>query len=236
MTSPEAPSAHEEGHFANRTGWLRAAVLGANDGLLSTASIIVGVAASASSSGQIFTAGLAGLAAGAFSMAAGEYVSVSSQADSEAADLAREQAELQKHPERELQELTAILRTRGLSEETAQRAAKEMTANDALAAHAREEIGLSEELSARPFQAAFASAASFVSGGLPPLLAAIVAPQGWILPVVAVVALLILLALGALGARLGGAPIVKASLRVAFWGVIAMGATYLVGAVFGTYV
>ncbi|MEN3793915.1 VIT family protein [Fulvimarina sp. MAC3] len=236
MSDHDVPSAHEEQHFANRVGWLRAAVLGANDGLLSTASIIVGVAAAASSSGQILTAGLAGLAAGAFSMAAGEYVSVSSQADSEAADLARESAELEKNPDRELAELTAILRTRGLSEKTARQAAKEMTQSDALASHAREEIGLSDEMSARPFQAAFASAIAFISGGLPPLLAAIVAPQGWILPVVAVVALVILLGLGALGARRGGAPVVKASLRVAFWGIVAMGATYLVGAVFGTYV
>lgn len=226
--------AHRDLHFSQRSGWLRAAVLGANDGLLSTASIIVGVAAASTATGPVLVAGLAGLVAGAFSMAAGEYVSVSSQADSETADLAREAAELVRNAEGEFEELVRILRTRGMSEATARRAATEMTEHDALATHAREEIGLSDTLSARPLQAAAASAAAFLVGGLPPLIVAALAPFETVAMVVSLIALAMLFGLGAAGAKLGGAPVGRAALRVAFWGVIAMAATYAIGAVFGT--
>lgn len=227
-------SAHEDEHFSGRSGWLRVAVLGANDGLLSTASIIVGVAAASSATGPVLVAGLAGLVAGALSMAAGEYVSVSSQADSENADLAREAKELARNADGELEELVGILRTRGMSEATARQAATEMTEHDALATHAREEIGLSDALSARPLEAAAASAAAFLVGGLPPLLVAALVPFASVAIAVSLVALAMLFGLGAVGARLGGAPVGRAALRVAFWGVIAMTATYAIGALFGT--
>lgn len=226
--------AHKDEHFSGRSGWLRAAVLGANDGLLSTASIIMGVAAASSATGPVLVAGLAGLVAGALSMAAGEYVSVSSQSDSERADLAREARELDRNPEGELGELVAILRRRGLTEATARQAAREMTDHDALGTHAREEIGLSEVLAARPLQAALASAAAFLVGGAPPLLAAALVSFPLLPVAVSVVALLMLLALGAAGAYLGGAPLGRAALRVTFWGVIAMAVTYGIGALFGT--
>ncbi len=226
--------AHKDLHFSQRSGWLRAAVLGANDGLLSTASIIVGVAAAATGTGQVLVAGLAGLVAGALSMAAGEYVSVSSQADSEKADLAREASELVRNAEGEFEELVGILRTRGMSDATARQAAAEMTEHDALATHAREEIGLTDTLAARPLEAAAASAAAFLVGGLPPLILAAVMPFANVALAVSLLALAMLFALGAAGARLGGAPVGRAALRVAFWGLIAMAATYAIGAVFGT--
>jgi VIT1/CCC1 family predicted Fe2+/Mn2+ transporter len=226
--------AHEHLHFSQRSGWLRAAVLGANDGLLSTAGIIVGVAAASTATSAVLVAGLAGLVAGALSMAAGEYVSVSSQADSERADLAREAKELTRNADGELEELVGILRTRGMSEATARQAATEMTEHDALATHAREEIGLSDALSARPLEAAAASAAAFLVGGLPPLLLAALAPFASLAIAVSLVALAMLFGLGAVGAKLGGAPVGRAALRVAFWGVIAMAVTYAIGALFGT--
>ncbi|WP_197922826.1 VIT family protein [Thiosulfatihalobacter marinus] len=226
--------AHKDLHFSGRSGWLRAAVLGANDGLLSTASIIVGVAAASSATGPVLVAGLAGLVAGALSMAAGEYVSVSSQADSENADLAREAKELERNADGEFEELVDILKTRGMSDATARRAATEMTEHDALATHAREEIGLSDALSARPLEAAAASAAAFLVGGLPPLLVAALVPFASVAIAVSLVALAMLFGLGAVGARLGGAPIGRAALRVAFCGVIAMAVTYAIGALFGT--
>lgn len=224
---------HAERHFSDRTGWLRAAVLGANDGLLSTASLLVGVAAAAASSGSVLVAGLAAVVAGAMSMAAGEYVSVSSQADSEAADLDRERAELASDPVGELDELSAILQARGLTEATARVAAREMSAHDPLAAHAREELGLTDTHAARPLQAAFASALAFVAGGLPPLLVALAMPTEALTWGVVGTTLALLLGLGGLGARFGGAPAVRGALRVAFWGVIAMGATYGVGSLVG---
>lgn len=225
---------HDDTHFSGRSGWLRAAVLGANDGLLSTASIIVGVAAASTATGPVLVAGLAGLVAGAMSMAAGEYVSVSSQSDSEKADLALESKELARNPEGEFTELVAILRTRGLSETTARQAAHEMTEHDALGTHAREEIGLSEILAARPLQAATASAVAFLVGGAPPLVIAAIVPLSNLPVAVSSVALIMLLILGAVGAWLGGAPKGRAALRVAFWGVIAMAVTYAIGALFGT--
>ena len=221
-------------HFVSRTGWLRAAVLGANDGLLSTSSIIVGVAAAASSHPQVLVAGLAGLVAGALSMAAGEYVSVSSQADSEKADLRREQEALTQFPEEELIELAALLAARGMSLQTASIAARELTEHDALGAHAREELGLSDEMAASPLQAAIASAAAFLAGGLPPLLVATALPLTGVGYGVFAISILLLFILGALGARAGGAPMGRAALRVAFWGVIAMGITYAIGALVGT--
>ncbi|AQS50223.1 hypothetical protein BMG03_20155 (plasmid) [Thioclava nitratireducens] len=226
--------AHKDLHFSGRSGWLRAAVLGANDGLLSTASIIVGVAAASAATGPVLVAGLAGLVAGALSMAAGEYVSVSSQADSENADLKREAIELAGNADGEFEELVGILRTRGMSDATARQAATEMTEHDALATHAREEIGLSDTLNARPLQAAAASAAAFLVGGLPPLIVAAIVPFASVAVAVSLVALAMLFGLGATGARLGGAPVGRAALRVAFWGVIAMTATYAIGALFGT--
>ncbi|MGR3545009.1 MAG: VIT1/CCC1 transporter family protein, partial [Paracoccus sp. (in: a-proteobacteria)] len=196
--------------------------------------ILVGVAAAASSQGQILLAGLAGLSAGALSMAAGEYVSVSSQADSEAADLERETRALSADPEGELNELVELLEGRGMSPETARLAARDMTEHDALAAHAREELGLSDHLSANPLQAAIASATAFLAGGALPLILAMILPHGAISYGIFALTLVLLFVLGAVGARAGGAPMGRAALRVAFWGVIAMGATYVIGAVFGT--
>lgn len=228
--------AHRDQHFAGRSGWLRAAALGANDGLLSTASIIVGVAAAAAAPGQVLVAGLAGLVAGAMSMAAGEYVSVSSQADSERADLERERKELARNPDGEFEELATLLRGRGLTEKTARAAAREMTRHDALASHAREEIGLTDALVARPLQAAAASALAFLAGGLPPLLVAAALPATAISLSVFGVTIAMLPFLGAAGARLGGAPAGRAALRVMFWGVIAMAVTHGIGLLVGTRV
>jgi VIT1/CCC1 family predicted Fe2+/Mn2+ transporter len=227
-------SVHRESHRFQRIGWLRAAVLGANDGIVSTASLMVGVAAANVGRSELLVAGVAGLVAGAMSMAAGEYVSVSSQADTEQADITRERAELKAQPEHEHQELAAIYIKRGLSSELAAQVAEQLMAHDALGAHARDELGISDTLSARPVQAAFTSALTFSVGAALPLLAALLATPTLILPVVAGVSLVVLTALGALAASAGGAPILRASLRVVFWGALAMGLTAGVGKLFGT--
>lgn len=224
----------KEQHRTQRTGWLRAAVLGANDGILSTASLIVGVAAAHASRGSILIAGIAGLVAGAMSMAAGEYVSVSSQADTEKADLERERKELDGNDESEHQELASIYVDRGLDPLLAKQVAEQLMAHDALAAHARDELGISASLSARPVQAAFASAATFSVGAALPLLTVLVVPQTILVPTVFGTTLVFLSGLGILGAIAGGAPIVRAAIRVTFWGALAMGLTAAVGAVFGT--
>lgn len=223
-----------EQHAVERIGWLRAAVLGANDGIVSTASLIVGVAAAASSKQQVLVAGIAGLVAGALSMAAGEYVSVSSQADTEAADLERERREHATQPAFELEELTKIYRKRGLEEQLARQVAAALTAHDALGAHARDELGLAEMHRARPLQAAAASAATFSIGAALPLLAAVVLPLRSISIGASSASLLFLMLLGGIGAAAGGAPVARGVVRVTFWGAIAMLATYLIGSLFGT--
>lgn len=220
-------------HRLDRIGWLRAGVLGANDGIVSTAALIVGIAAASAGRHEIILAGTAALVAGAMSMAAGEYVSVSSQADTEAAELELERRHLEADPAAELEELAGIWRARGLSAPLALEVAKEFTAKDALAAHARDELGLSEEFVARPVQAAITSALTFSVGAALPLAAALLAPESAIIPVVSVASLLFLAALGAIGAALGGAPRLKAMVRVAFWGAVALGVTALVGHFFG---
>ena len=227
---------HLERHYGERTGWLRAAVLGANDGIVSTASLVVGVAAAQAPSSEVMVAGVAGLVAGAMSMAAGEYVSVSSQADTEKADLARERRELQEDVEFERKELADIYVQRGLEASLAQQVADQLMTHDALGAHARDELGLSEMHAARPLQAALASAATFAVGAALPLLIALLSPAPVIIPVVAGGSLAFLAVLGALAARVGGARIGLAAGRVAFWGALAMAATAGVGAVFGTVV
>jgi VIT1/CCC1 family predicted Fe2+/Mn2+ transporter len=227
-------SIHRESHRTSRIGWLRAAVLGANDGIVSTASLMVGVAAANAGRTELIVAGVAGLVAGAMSMAAGEYVSVSSQSDTEKADLARERAELKSQPEHEHQELAEIYVKRGLASELAGEVARQLMAHDALGAHARDELGISETLSARPVQAALTSAITFAAGAALPLLAALAAPASLLIPVVAGTSLIVLTALGALAARAGGAPIFRASLRVVFWGALAMGLTAGAGKLFGT--
>jgi len=221
-----------EPHRTERIGWLRAAVLGANDGIISTSSLMVGVAAASANRRDIVVAGVAGLVAGALSMAAGEYVSVSSQADTERAELDRERAELRDDPEFELQELTEIYVGRGLPQPLAADVAKALMAKDALAAHARDELGLSETLSARPVQAALASAASFAVGAVLPLATAVLVPSAASLAI-AGASLVSLFALGALSARIGGAPAAYAAIRVTFWGAIAMAVTAGVGWLFG---
>jgi VIT1/CCC1 family predicted Fe2+/Mn2+ transporter len=227
---------HRELHRTDRIGWLRAAVLGANDGIVSTASLMVGVAAASQGRSALLVAGGAGLVAGALSMAAGEYVSVSSQSDTERADLAREQAELVAQPELEKRELAAIYVERGLTPELATQVAQQLMAGDALRAHARDELGISSTVRARPVQAAFASAVSFAGGAALPVLIALVAPTPQVVPLVAGTSLVFLTALGALAARTGGAPVLKGSLRVAFWGALAMAVTAGVGRLFGTVV
>ena len=222
-----------ESHYVNCTGWLRAAVLGANDGIISTASLIVGVASAEGTRAAVLTAAIAGWAAGAMSMAAGEYVSVSSQADSEAADLEREQRALRERPAEEKEELAHIYEDRGLKPKLAQQVAGQLMAKDALDAHARDELGLSEGAKPRPVQAAFASALAFSVGAALPTLAAFLAASGAAVLVVPAAALVFLVALGALGARLGGAPMLKAALRVGFWGALAMAVTAGVGALVG---
>jgi vacuolar iron transporter family protein len=222
-----------EAHRLDRAGWLRAAVLGANDGLVSTASLVVGVAAANPAPGAVLLAGIAGLTAGALSMAAGEFVSVSSQADLEAAEIARETAELRDTPEAELAELAAIYRTRGLSPGLAQQVARELTAKDALGAHLRDELGITEISTARPLQAAMASAAAFALGGLPPILLAMLAPAGVVLGAVGGATVLGLAVLGWLAAWAGGAPVGRSVVRVMLWGLIAMGITAGVGALVG---
>jgi vacuolar iron transporter family protein len=229
-------SIHVERHRTERIGWLRAAVLGANDGIVSTASLIVGVAASSAARSEILVAGVAGLVAGAMSMAAGEFVSVSSQADTERADVARERDELAAQPEFETRELAAIYVARGLTSELATQVAEQLMAHDALEAHTRDELGVSTTLSARPVQAGLTSAATFAIGAALPLLTALVAPAPRVIPVVAGTALVCLTSLGALSARTGGAPVLKASVRVAFWGALAMGLTAVVGRLFGAVV
>lgn len=230
------PGKPAETHAVERIGWLRAAVLGANDGIVSTASLIVGVAAAAAGKQEVLVAGVAGLVAGALSMAAGEYVSVSSQADTEQADLARETKELAEQPEFELAELTNIYRQRGLDEKLARQAAEALTAHDALGAHARDELGLAEMHRARPLQAAISSAATFAVGAALPLATALAVPLGSMPVAVSVAALVFLMLLGGVGAKAGGAPIGKGVLRVTFWGAIAMAATYAIGSLFGTSV
>ena len=225
---------HRESHRSQRIGWLRAAVLGANDGIVSTASLLVGVAAANVGRHELLVAGVAGLVAGAMSMAAGEYVSVSSQSDTEQADLKRESAELKAQPKHEHQELAAIYVQRGIAPELADQVAQQLMDHDALGAHARDELGISETMQARPVQAAFTSALTFSVGAALPLLAALAAPSSYLASVVAGASLLVLTGLGALAARTGGAPILHASLRVAFWGALAMGITAGVGKLFGT--
>lgn len=225
-----------ERHFIDRVGWLRAAVLGANDGIVSTASLIAGVASAGVAHSDILLAGTAGLVAGAMSMAAGEYVSVSSQADTEAADLERERNELATQPEQERRELAAIYEERGVSPALAEQVAQQLMAHDALGAHARDELGLAEITQARPLQAALSSAASFTAGAALPLASVLAAPDEWVAVTTTAVSLAALAALGALSAQTGGAPLGRAVLRVTFWGAVAMGATALVGSLFGTTV
>ncbi len=224
---------HRETHLIERIGWLRAAVLGANDGIISTASLLVGVAAAAKAPGEVLVAGFAGLVAGAMSMAAGEYVSVSSQSDTEAADLARERRELAEQPEAELSELTAIYVARGVEPALARQVAGQMTAQDAFATHARDELGLSAHGVARPVQAALTSALTFALGAAVPLLIAIFAPSTGAAATISVGSLVCLAALGAAGALIGGASIWRPTLRVTFWGAIAMGATAAIGTLVG---
>lgn len=224
---------HRESHMRSRIGWLRASVMGANDGIVSTASLILGVAASGTSVTTILVSGAAGLVAGAMSMAAGEYVSVSAQADTERADRARESQELEASPESELRELTGIYAARGLTPDLARRVAEQLTARDALGAHLRDELGQVPSAEARPVQAAIASAAAFSAGGIVPLLVAWAAPTEMTLAAVASTALAALAGLGVLAARAGGTPWLKPTMRVAFWGALAMAVTSAVGAMFG---
>ena len=227
---------HIERHLVDRTAWLRAAVLGANDGIVSTASLIVGVAASGADRQAVLVAGVAGLVAGAMSMAAGEYVSVSSQADSEAAERARETAELKASPAAELDELTAIYVARGVEPATARTVAEQLSHGDVLAVHLRDELGHSDTSAARPVQAAFASAGSFLVGAAAPLLVVLLVPVAMLTVSVSVASLVFLAVLGIVGARAGGAPVLRATLRVTFWGVLAMAATAGIGRLFGAVV
>ena len=228
--------AHSEIHRSHRIGWLRAAVLGANDGIVSTASLVVGVAAAGADRGAILIAGMAGLVAGSMSMAAGEYVSVSSQADTEAADLARERRELATEPEAELEELAGIYRGRGVDAPTARKVAEQLTAADALATHAREELGISAMTTARPVQAAVTSAITFSIGAALPLLVAAMFGESLRVLMVGGTSLVFLTALGLVGARAGGAPVWKAAARVTFWGALAMLVTAAIGKAFGAVV
>ena len=225
--------AHRERHRSERIGWLRAAVLGANDGIVSTASLVVGVAAAEAARHDVLVAGVAGLVAGALSMAAGEYVSVSSQADTEKADLNRERHELATDPQAEEDELTGIYVRRGLQLELARTVARRLMAKGALAAHARDELGLTEELAARPLQAALASAATFAVGAGIPIVTILLAPARALVLAVAAVSLLCLMSLGAIAARIGGAPVMVGAARVTIWGVLALLATAAVGRLFG---
>jgi vacuolar iron transporter family protein len=227
---------HDEFHRVHRIGWLRAAVLGANDGIVTMASLILGVAASGASTQVIVLTGVATLVAGAMSMAAGEYVSVSSQADTQNADLAKERAELAEDPEHEHEELTAIYVARGLDHHLAAEVATQLTAHDALGAHARDELGIADINNARPLQAAVVSAATFAVGALPPLLVALMLPQSARMWGVAVSSLAFLAILGAMAAQSGGAPIARSSLRVTLWGAFAMAITAGVGTLFGVTV
>lgn len=224
---------HRESHLVGRIGWLRAAVLGANDGIISTASLIVGVAAASATQTGILVTGVAGLVAGAMSMAAGEYVSVSSQSDTEQADLARERKELGANAAFELDELAQIYVGRGVEPGLARQVARQLMAKDALAAHARDELGISEIATARPVQAALTSAATFSVGAAFPLLMVVVSPAGALVPVVSASSLVFLAALGAIGARAGGAGMLRGAARVAFWGALAMAITAGIGTLFG---
>ncbi len=228
---------HPELHLVERIGWLRAAVLGANDGIVSTASLILGVAAAAQGRSEIMLAGAAGLVAGAMSMAAGEYVSVSSQADTEAADLVRERAELASSPDAELEELSGIYQTRGVAKSTADEVARQMMAHDALGAHARDELSITHITTAKPIQAALTSAATFTVGAALPLLVASVLPLGGpLVGGVALASLIFLAGLGAIGAKAGGAQVAKAVTRVTFWGAAAMAVTAGIGSLVGAVV
>ncbi|CAN7330105.1 VIT1/CCC1 transporter family protein [Aminobacter sp. LjRoot7] len=227
---------HTENHLVSRIGWLRAAVLGANDGIVSTASLIVGVASAAAGTSEVLVAGVAGLVAGAMSMAAGEYVSVSSQSDTEHADLDRERMELETQPEFEREELAQIYVKRGLTTDLAHQVADQLMAKDALATHAHDELGISEMTTARPIQAALTSAATFAVGAAMPLAMVLVAPTASLVWVVSAASLLFLAFLGAIGAKAGGANVMKATLRVSFWGAFAMALTAGIGALIGTAV
>jgi len=230
------PSGHEEPHLSFRTGWLRAAVMGANDGILSTASLVAGVAAGGADRTAILLAGTAGMVAGAMSMAAGEYVSVSSQSDTERADIAREEHELEHNPENELEELVAIYEYRGLSPDLARQVAVELTEKDALGAHLRDEIGITDLSPPAPVQAAVVSALTFAVGAAAPLIVAALAPLTGLIWWVGAVTVMALALLGALGAQAGGAPKGRAALRVVVWGVLAMAATSAIGALVGAAV
>jgi VIT1/CCC1 family predicted Fe2+/Mn2+ transporter len=225
-----------ERHLVSRIGWLRAGVLGANDGIVSTASLIIGVAAAAAKPSDILIAGVAGLVAGAMSMAAGEYVSVSSQSDTEQADLSREQAELSGDVDAEIEELAGIYIKRGVDSTIADTVARQLMAKDALAAHAHDELGISEVTTARPIQAALTSAATFTAGAALPLAIVVFAPAIWLLKIEAFASLLLLALLGAIGARAGGAPIWIATIRVTFWGALAMALTAGIGLFVGSAV
>jgi VIT1/CCC1 family predicted Fe2+/Mn2+ transporter len=227
---------HPESHLVERIGWLRAAVLGANDGIVSTASLIVGVASASAKPSDIVIAGVAGLVAGAMSMAAGEYVSVSSQSDTEQADLARERRELSENVEFEHEELAQIYVARGVDHELARKVADQLMAKDALGAHARDELGISEISTARPVQAALTSAATFAFGASMPLLMVLISPTALLVPIVSFASLGFLAVLGATGAKAGGADVLRATARVTFWGALAMGLTAGIGALFGTVV
>ena len=227
---------HPELHSISRVGWLRASVLGANDGIVSTASLIAGVAAAGAGRPEVLIAGVAALVAGAMSMAAGEYVSVSSQADTERADLKRERLELATRPDLEREELAAIYRKRGLDTGLAINVADQLMAGDPLAAHARDELGISEATTARPVQAALASALAFTAGGAAPLLVVLFAPPDRIIAVVVIVSIICLAGLGVLGARAGGAPVPRSVMRVCFWGMFAMALTAGIGKMFGTMI
>lgn len=229
-------STHPERHSVSKIGWLRAAVLGANDGIVSTASLIAGVAAAGAGRAEILIAGLAALVAGAMSMAAGEYVSVSSQSDTERADLAREQRELSTQPEFERQELAQIYMQRGLETQLALDVADQLMAKDGLAAHARDELGISDVTTARPVQAAFASALTFGAGAAAPLLVVPIAPMSTLIATVVTVSIICLATLGALGAKVGGAPVARSVMRVVAWGILAMALTAGIGKLFGTVV
>ena len=225
-----------ENHYVHRAGWLRAAVLGANDGLVSTSSLIMGIAASSASTHSILIAGTAGLVAGAMSMAAGEYVSVSSQSDTEAADLERERIQHEEHPEAELKHLVQIYEERGLEPETAKEVARQLTEHDALGTHAREELGISDLTTAKPLEAALTSALTFAIGAAAPLLMIFVAPEKYLMQIIVVATVFFLGLLGYLGAKAGGAKPMRAMARVTFWGVAAMAATSAVGYIFGATV
>lgn len=224
---------HHEHHYVSRTGWLRAAVLGANDGIISVSSLVIGIASASAANNQILIAGIAGLVSGAMSMAAGEYVSVSSQSDLENSDLAREAQELKDTPDMELQELADIYVERGVDKDIAHKVAKQMTDQNALATHAREELGISALTTAKPLQAALASAASFSFGAIFPVLTILFFPQDIFVLSCSGICIILLGALGAIAAHIGGAPVIKPALRIMFWGAAAMGFTALIGNFFG---